>query len=50
MRPPMAAKKKATKKSRRPRPVAGTPREHRAIDAREMREDVKNRKVVNGAA
>lgn len=49
----MAAKKKASaKRSRKPRPVEGTPREHRAIDARELREDVKNRarKKVNGVA
>ncbi len=42
----MAAKKKKAAKVRRPRPVAGTPREHRAIDAREMRDQVKNRKKV----
>jgi hypothetical protein len=38
----MAAKKKKTR-ARKPRPVEGTPREHRAIDARKLREDVKNR-------
>lgn len=46
----MAAKKKTTKRSRKPKTVEGTPREHRAIDARELREQVKNRKVPNGAA
>lgn len=46
----MAAKKKtAAKKSRKRTAVPGTPREHRSIDARQMREDVKNRKQVNGA-
>ena len=46
----MAAKKKA-KKTRQPQRVEGTPREHRAIDARKEREQV--RKIprhTNGAA
>lgn len=42
----MAAKKKTTGK-RKPKPVEGTAREHRAIDARKLREDVK-RKRPNG--
>jgi hypothetical protein len=38
----MATKKKApAKKKRAPKPVPGTPREHRMIDAREEREQVK---------
>jgi hypothetical protein len=47
----MATKKKAAgkkKPARRPRIVEGTPREHRAIDARELRDEVKNRTKVNG--
>lgn len=46
----MAAKKKtATKRARKPKRVEGTPREHRAVDARELRDDVKNKRP-NGAA
>lgn len=45
----MAAKKK-TKKARKPQRVEGTPREHRAIDARKLRDDVKSRKQVNGVS
>lgn len=45
----MAAKK--TKRARKPQRVEGTPREHRAIDARKLRNDVKNRaRRSNGAA
>ena len=47
----MAAKKKTsstTSKKREPKPVPSSPREHRSIDARELRDDVKNRKQVNG--
>lgn len=47
----MAAKKKtATKRVRKPKRVEGTPREHRAVDAEELRERVRGKKVVNGAA
>lgn len=46
----MATKKK-TPKARTPKRVEGTPREHRAIDARKERERVKKLpKHVNGSA
>lgn len=47
----MAAKKKAAAKKRAPKKVAGTTREHRAVDARELRDEVKRkaRKEMNGA-
>lgn len=47
----MAAKKKAAsaKKPRTPR-VDGTTRTHRAIDARKLRDDVKNRAIADGDA
>lgn len=47
----MAAKKKtATKRVRKPKRVEGTNREHRAVDAEKLREAVRGRKAVNGAA
>jgi hypothetical protein len=33
----------AKKKTRKPKRVEGTPREHRAIDAREAREEIKRK-------
>mgnify|MGYP000924452691 CR=1 FL=1 len=48
----MAAKKKTTtpKKRRTPKRVEGTTREHRAVDGRELREEVKRRKETNGVS
>ncbi len=40
----MPSKKK--KGARRPKTVPGTNREHRMVDAEELRENVKKRKVV----
>lgn len=46
----MAAKKKTAKRARKPKRVEGTPREHREVDARELRDQIKARKETNGAA
>lgn len=46
----MAAKKKTTKRARKSKRVEGAPREHRMVDAEQLREQVRGRKVPNGAA